>query len=321
MRAPEQPGGPGDVAGGKQMADLRRRVRSAGWVTVDRDQAETEHLEAELRAHAVQQRDVAAAAVTEMEVGADDHEPRAHQVGEHLAHELLGRFARALLVERQHTALVEISRRREQLELLFERREELGGRFGPHHLGRVAVEGHARGLEAARVGQLPHESEHRLVAEVHAVVRADRDHGTGRGTGGFLGRREHAHVGFLVGFDRREHDRRLHRGLPPLVNGNEVARRVDERERPRLCGRTQQHRGGERHAVTNRAHLLRVELDAREVAHRCRRRQHDRVAVGLDHLERMGLSEGERADTQSPERARDARSRRALLRRRRQANG
>ena len=66
----------------------------------------------------LQERDVAAAALAEVEVGADHHEPRVRGVGEHLAHEVLGRFLAARLVEVQHVREVEVAGGVEQLELL-----------------------------------------------------------------------------------------------------------------------------------------------------------------------------------------------------------
>ena len=62
-------------------------------IAVDGHEPEAEHLEVELGAHLLEQPHVAVAAVTEVEVGADDDEPRAQAVDEHLAHELLGGLA------------------------------------------------------------------------------------------------------------------------------------------------------------------------------------------------------------------------------------
>ena len=72
---------------------------------------------------------------------------------------------------------------REQLELLVEVGEQAGRRLGPHHRGRVAVEGDDGGLHARRLAARgPHLGDHGLVPEVHAVVGADRDDGAGVGS-------------------------------------------------------------------------------------------------------------------------------------------
>ena len=122
MRPAEQLGGAGDVAGGEPVADPGRRVRLVDRVRLRRDEPEPEHLEAEVGAHALEQRDVAAAAVPEVEVGADDHEPGAEQADEHLVDEVLGRLLAAALVELEHAHDVEQRRADEQLELVVERR-------------------------------------------------------------------------------------------------------------------------------------------------------------------------------------------------------
>ena len=121
------------------------------------------------------------APVAEVEVGADDDEPGTEPADEHLAHEVLGRLLAPGLVEGEDARRVEVAGRVEQLQLLVERREQLRRRLGAHDLGRVAVEGQAARLVAAGDGELAHDTQHLLVAEVHAVVRADRDHRTGRG--------------------------------------------------------------------------------------------------------------------------------------------
>ena len=56
-----------------------------------------------------------------------------------------------------------------------------GARSRPHDLGRMTVEGEARRVEVASVGEVAHEPQHRLVPEVHAVVRADRHDRARRG--------------------------------------------------------------------------------------------------------------------------------------------
>ena len=95
----EQLGRAGDVAGGEPVADPGGRVRLVDRIRLRRDEPEPDDLESEVGTHALEQRDVAAAAVTEVEVGADHHEPRAEQPDEHLVDEVLGRLLAAALVE------------------------------------------------------------------------------------------------------------------------------------------------------------------------------------------------------------------------------
>ena len=144
-------------------------------VRLGRDEAEADHLETEVGAHPLEQRDVAAAAMPEVEVGADHDEPGAEQADEHLVDEVLGRLLAASLVELEDAHDVEERRADEQLELVVERREQRGRRLRAHDLRGVTVERHAHRVEAACVGQLAHELQDLAVPEVHAVVGADGD--------------------------------------------------------------------------------------------------------------------------------------------------
>ena len=99
---------------------------------------------------------------------------------EQLFDELLGGLLAARRVEREHEAYVDGAGRVEQLELLLEGRQQLRRRVGPHDLGRMAVEGEHGRRQTAGVGELAHEPQHRLVPEVHAVERADRDDAAAR---------------------------------------------------------------------------------------------------------------------------------------------
>ena len=140
---------------GEQLADARRRVRDTAVGRVlrlgRRDEPEPSTSKPSSAPMRCSSGDVAVAAVAEVEVGADHDEPRAEHAGEHLAHEVFGRLLAARLVEREHEALVDRAGGLEQLELLFERREQLRRRSGPHDLGRVAVEGeHGRARGRAR---------------------------------------------------------------------------------------------------------------------------------------------------------------------------
>ena len=111
------------------VADARRRVRQRrvgrGRAVGGRDEPEAEHLEAELGAHALQQRHVAVTAVPEVEVGTDDDEPRAQHAREHLARRTPRRSpccAPRRTCSTTHSSTA--SGRVEQLELLFERRQQ-----------------------------------------------------------------------------------------------------------------------------------------------------------------------------------------------------
>jgi len=161
----------------EQCARSRRRVRQT---TVGRrfrlgrrDETETQHLEAELGAHALQEGNVAVAPVAEVEVGADDHQPRPEHARQQLGDEVFGRLLAARLVERQDEALVDRSGRFEQLQLLLQCRQQLGRGSRSDHLRRMTVEReHGRG-QSARSRKIAHETEHGLVPEVDAVERAD----------------------------------------------------------------------------------------------------------------------------------------------------
>src|SRR6185436_9443487 len=100
----------------------------------------TEHLEAELGSHLLEQSHAAVAAVPEVEVGADDHELRAETFDEHLPHEVLGRLAAARLVEGEDHGAVEESGLAEELDLLVQRREQLRRTLRPHDLRGMAIE-------------------------------------------------------------------------------------------------------------------------------------------------------------------------------------
>ena len=179
VRAPEDHGRAFDVAGGEELARTRRRVRDAAVGRVfrlrRRDEPEAEHLEVQLRAHALQQRDVAVAAVPEVEVGADHHETRAEHTREHRGDEVFGGFLAARFVEREHEAFVDGIGAFEQLQLLIQRGEQLRRRTRPHHLRGMAVEREHGGCEPARVREVVDQPQHRAMPEMHTVERADRD--------------------------------------------------------------------------------------------------------------------------------------------------
>ncbi len=141
---------------------------------------EPEDLEPELGTHLLEELHGAVPPVAEVEVGTDDDESRREALDEHLADELLGRLAAARLVEGEDAREVDEPGRGDELELLVEHRQHLRRALGTHDLGRMTVEGEARGRETPRVGEVAHEAQHGLVPEVHAVVRADR-HDRARG--------------------------------------------------------------------------------------------------------------------------------------------
>src|SRR5207302_7764563 len=88
----------------------------------------------------------------------------------------------ARLVELEHEALVDRAGRLEQLELLVERRQDLGGGSGTHHLGRMTVEGQHRRRQSARPRKIAHEPQHGLVSQMYAVEGADGDRATADGS-------------------------------------------------------------------------------------------------------------------------------------------
>ena len=109
-------------------------------------QPHADDLEAVLGAEAAQQLDVALAPVPEVEVLAHHHEAGPELVDQDLLDELLGRLVGPDLVEGHHQGAPDPALG-QKLELLLERGQLLGGRVGPHHRRRVAVEGHHDGRE------------------------------------------------------------------------------------------------------------------------------------------------------------------------------
>jgi hypothetical protein len=90
MRATEQIGSPDDVAVEEQLADPGRRHRMGPGLARLVQQGEADDVEAGLDADPLQQRDVAGAAVAEVEVRADDEGLDGQQADQHRGHELLG---------------------------------------------------------------------------------------------------------------------------------------------------------------------------------------------------------------------------------------
>ena len=187
-----------------------------------------EHLETEIGTHLLEQRDVSTPLVPEVEVGADHHEARVQQADEHLVHEVFGALAAAGLVEREHETEVEQTGLVEQLEPVLQRREELRRGAGPHDLRGMAVERDQRRAQATRVGELAHETQHRAVAEVHTVERADGDDRAGAGVvaGGRARIADDLHASPPASTTAA-----LQRGALALVDREQRAVVVDHRER------------------------------------------------------------------------------------------
>ena len=129
------------------------------------------------------QRDVALAIATEVEVLTDDDGRRGQPVDEHPLDELARRLLRLSLVERQHDGGLDAGLG-EQLEALLGIGEQLRCRFRSHDRGRVTVEREHRRVRRIVGGDLADVTDHGLMAEVDAVVGADRDHGSFAGPGG-----------------------------------------------------------------------------------------------------------------------------------------
>ena len=141
---------------------------------VDVDQLDTDHLETGGRAHRLEQRDIAPALVTEVEVLPHHHDLGIEAVDQHLRDEVLGRLLRSDFVEVDHVRVVDAGAL-EQFELLLEIGEQRRRGLRPHHRGRMAIEGDHRGTQTLCLGQLPHARDHRLVAAMDPVIGADRD--------------------------------------------------------------------------------------------------------------------------------------------------
>ena len=116
--------------------------------------------------------DVALAAVAEVEVLADHHHRAPERVDEDLGDEVLGGLVGPAR-SKGTTSVRSIPQPGQQLELLVEVGEQQRRRLGPHHRGRVPVEGDHRTGRAALGGQRAQLAEQRAVPEVHAVVGAD----------------------------------------------------------------------------------------------------------------------------------------------------
>ncbi len=156
------------------------------------------------RPHLLQQGHVPLAAVAEVEVLAYDHQPGVEPLDQDLCHEVLRRLVGPLPVEGHHHHQVHPGRL-EQLEPLRKITEKAGCRLGPHHHGRMAVEGDHRRRQAVGRGPGRQLAQQGPVAEVNPVVGPDGDRrAPGRGsTGRRVGHDLH-HRGRLPGPPRRQ---------------------------------------------------------------------------------------------------------------------
>src|SRR6266508_3872734 len=146
------------------------------------DQGEADDLEAVRLPHQAQEGDVPAPLVPEVEVLADDDGLGAEAADEALDDEVLGRLVRPGAVEGDDQRVVD-SRGLEQLQFLVEVSEEPGRRLGAHDHRRVAVEGDDGTRQVAVGGEAANLRDHRPMAEVDAVVRADGDRTAADGPG------------------------------------------------------------------------------------------------------------------------------------------
>ena len=150
------------------LGPLPREV--AGRRTGRVDQLDALDLEAQLVAELAEQRHVALPLVAEVEVLAHDHDPGVEAVGEHLAHEVVGRLLAAGLVEGDDQAVVDAGGA-QQLELLVEVGQQPGSRLGPHDRGGLPVERDHRAAQAPGLGPPPHLGDDGLVVVLPGVAR------------------------------------------------------------------------------------------------------------------------------------------------------
>ena len=135
--------------------------------------------------HVFEECDVPPPTMSEVEVRTDDHELGVQAADEDLAHEVLGRFHRARLIEVDDERVADAGAF-EQFELLFEVGEQTRGRLRPHDAGRVTVEGDDRRLITALYGEPLHCRNDLAMTPVHTVIRADGDDRALLGTGALV---------------------------------------------------------------------------------------------------------------------------------------
>jgi hypothetical protein len=138
-------------------------------------QVEGLDIEVELRTHTAQQCHIAAAAVAEVEILAHHDLAGTEAPHEHTFDERLGTLSRLLRIEAHQHGGIDAGGG-EQFELLVEIGEQFRGRLGPHHRGRVSIEGDDDRVGAERCGPFAHRGDDRLMTAMHTVVGADGDH-------------------------------------------------------------------------------------------------------------------------------------------------
>ena len=164
----------------------------AGRDAVGAHQPVARHLEAQLGAHLLEERHVAAPPVAEVEVLSHHHLPGVQAPDEDLGHELLRGLPRPLVVEVDHHHDVEPGVG-QQLQALLEVGEQAGRGLGADDLRRVAVEGDQGADVTPLHGPAAHLGDHRPVPEVKPVVGPDGDHRPLLGGMALLGRSDDLH--------------------------------------------------------------------------------------------------------------------------------
>ena len=115
----------------------------SGRLPAKADQAQTQHLEAQLLAQLSEEGHVALPLVSEVEVLPHHDQAGAHAADQHVSHKLVSRLHGPVLVKGDDHRQVHPGRG-QLLELLLRVGQEQGRRFGPDDAGRMAVEGDHR---------------------------------------------------------------------------------------------------------------------------------------------------------------------------------
>jgi hypothetical protein len=116
--------------------------------------------------------------VAEVEVLTDHDQAGLQRVHQDRLDEVLGGLVGPLPVEGDHDGAIDAAVSQE-LQLLLLVGQLLGRRLWPHHVGRMAVEGDHDGGEPLGRGEGRQLAQKSSMPQVHAVVRADRDSGSG----------------------------------------------------------------------------------------------------------------------------------------------
>ena len=183
VRPAEQPGGPRELAGRERLA--HRRARHA--LTVDNDARHRFHAIAEPGRVLLEHVQIARAPRAEAEIVADQQIPDACAANQDALDEVLRSDLREAVIEAHHVRGVDAVRRQE-LELLAQRREACRRLIGCEEFPRVRLERHRAREQSARARGILQPGEHHLVAEVHAVEIADRQREGARAATGTLRR-------------------------------------------------------------------------------------------------------------------------------------